>query len=267
MEMDYIKLDGVSNATKGIVLLDVDLPDTDRKRAETPLLDSMTALESEYWDYQPGDIPILMAVTGSGFADLLDKYQDARRWITPARRLEFCDLPGYYFWGSVTKIQKVDTNESWIKFKVTFRANPSCTLRALSQQSGFIPSLDTRIPEQITAANATCSGSFSAPGILPEVPYAGAYEAAMYMVVTGTWTTLAIGGAAGFTINWAAATSKTVYINCELEEIYYLDAGQMVDLRGVTSPPTFPRMTKPMGLLVGGTNTNMTVRLLVIERG
>lgn len=270
MELDYIKLDGVSNETKGIVLLDVDLPDAERKRAETPLLDSMTALESEYWDYQPGDIPLLMAVTGDSFADLLNKYQDARRWIMPATCLELCDLPGYFFWGAVTKIQKVDANQSWLKFKVIFRANPSCTLHAISQQAGFIPGMEAgrRIPEQITAGITSCSGVFTSAGALPEVTNAGAYEAAMYLVVTGTWTTLAIGGADGLVLNWPAATTQTVYINCDLEYIYRLEAEQPVDLYGYTSG-NFPRLTAPgtMAMAVAGTNINVTVRLLVIERG
>jgi len=268
MEMDHITLDGESNEGAGIVLLDVDLPDITRNREVEPQKGRLEAIEDEDWEQKPQEIPMVMAVVGESQTDLTSRYMAARRWLLRGgaiRRLSMSELPGYHFKGVITKVTKSEVTDKWIKFTVTFRANPSCPLRVLTQQPGFIPAFDTPVPEQITAENATCSGTFSEPGFLPEVEYEGIHEAELYIVATGSWTTLSIGGAEGLTINWEA-DNKTVYIDCEHQKIYYLDAGQIVRLDSVTTGD-FPAVKDTFAMMVGGTGLNVTVRLLAIERG
>lgn len=266
MEMDHISLDGVNCEEQGIILLDADLSNVEIKQQETVLPDKLKAIEAEYTEIDPADIPLTMAVVGDGETDLTVKYMAARRWLLSGSRLEMSATPGYYYTGRVTRIQRQEANGKWVKFQVVFRANPYCHQRVMTAVSGFILAEGTRIPEQITAENATVSGTFTSAGMMTLVDYLGAHPAALYLSITGTWTTLAIGGAKGVTINWAAGTAKTVYMDCDLEEVYYLDAGLPVDLRGMATG-NMPVMDGPLALPVGGTGIDITVRMLVIERG
>jgi len=265
LEMDFFTLDGVSSATKSVILLDADLADIERKREETTLPNRLDAIQSDYWQWEPKDIPLQLAVIGDSMQDVTAKYLSARRWLLSAGRISLSEMPDRHYQGSITKVTKGEANDRWLKFTAVFRANPWCLHKALSKQSGFVPLSTTPIPEQITAATETCSGAFTAAGSLPEVAYAGACPAALYMTITGTWTTLAIGGSGGWVINWPSPQSMTLYIDCVSQHVYHKIGGVMTDIGGYVSGDP-PAMAGTLALPIGGTNLNITARLLVIER-
>ena len=146
-----------------------------------------------------------------------------------------------------------------LRLSFKFTACPPCFMRVRSKRSGWEPTLESAVPEQITAGTETVSGVFSAAGRLPVMEDQGVHSPALYFAVTGTWTQISIGG---MTITQAYTTSHTVYLDCDAQVAYTMDAGIK------TSVPVagdFP-LNDAAGIQVGGTALNATVRALLIER-
>lgn len=266
---DWIALDGVrSDTISGLVVMTYTplyLPQ--RTQETTALPGRLTAITQQAWQREPADIPITLAVVGTGQAqvDQLIREQ-VLPWLYSASRLTLdCD-PAHHYRGAVTQVEQTADEDRWVELRATFRANPPCRLRLLSPKAGWYPAADVPIPRQITADNATCQGDFTATGWLPEVTYNGLEAAETYIAVTGTWDKLRLG--ASFEVARAAETSTTLYIDGENGQVWTeTEDGVEVNWMSATTgdlPEIRPGLTS---LYIGGENISVTVRMLVIERG
>lgn len=260
---DTITLDGISSASKGVRVIDWSIPLSARRERQTETLPGrLTSLKSEYATQAPADVTLTLAIVADGQAAALAAYLSAARWLWRGTRLELSVMPSYWYDGETTQIEIKELCDAYMTFGVTFSANPPYALRAQSKQTGFIPSSDAPIPEQITADTETCGVTLTASGSLPAVTLSGMETPAMYLCATGTWDALTIGS---LTIAHAASTSMTVYIDCEAQEVYTIAAGVRASLMGDVSGD-FPTLVSSQ-VTVGGTNLSATVRLLAVERG
>lgn len=267
---DWIALDGIrSDTLPGLVCMSYTPPLLPKRQQEETLLPGrLTAITQKAWQHDPFDLPVKLALVGASYASMLAVWQEqVLPWAWSAARLEVDALPGRFFRGAVTEISEPEMTDQWMTFTLTFRCNPPLPLRLRTGQEGWFPAADTPVPQQLTAANATVSGSFTAAGWLNLTGGCGGVEAAeTYLAITGTWTTLQLG--ASFSVLQKADTSMTLYIDSENGQVWRCEEdGTEVNMMGVTSgelPEVKPGQT---GLQVSGEGMNVTVRLLVIERG
>lgn len=261
---EYILLDGVSNGDKGLVLSNISpliLPKRTRNRESR--LGMLTTVESTYWQYQPAPIRMTFALEGTGKDDLINKFQDAAGWLLNATELRLWYDPDKYYLGAIEGEPSFEmASRTWARITVDFICNPPCWHRVRSKQTGWKPAAGVPIPEQITAA--TESVSRTNVGELPSVAYAAAHPAALYFAVTGTWTSLLIGGGAGLVISWPSPQSMTLYIDCDAQVVYHKLGGMMT---AVPYSGEFPTLSKTGAIAVAGQNLAATIRMLVIERG
>lgn len=265
---DWIALDGKrSDTIAGLVIMAyTPLYMPPRTREETALPGRLAAITQAAWQREPADIPITLAVVGAGQAQVDQAIrEDVLPWLYGATRLTLDNDPAHHYRGAVTQVeQKADENR-WVELQVTFRANPPCRLKLLSSQAGWYPAADVPIPQQITAGNATASGSFAAAGWLEEIAYAGLETAETYLTVTGSWQTLKLGDS--FEV-LKMAENATLYIDGENDQVWMCEEdGTEINWMGATTgelPEIGPGKRR---LYVGGENISVTVRMLVIERG
>lgn len=166
---DWIALDGIrSDTISGLVVMTYTplyLPQ--RTREQTALPGRLTAITQQAWQREPADIPITLAVVGTGQAQVDKTIREAvLPWLYGATRLTLDNDPTHHYRGAVTQVEQSVDEERWVELRATFRANPPCRLRLLSPKAGWYPAADTPIPCQIAADNATCQGDFTAPGWL-----------------------------------------------------------------------------------------------------
>lgn len=260
----YAMFDGISTVEKGLMLSSVSpliLPRRSKNRE--PRLRNITALESIYWLYEPTPVPFTFTIEGDDKADIINKYQDLAGWLLNAVEMRLYYNPDKYYLGAIEG--DLDFNLITSKFgtiKFDFMCNPPCWHRARSKQAGWKPAAGTPIPEQISSATETVSRTNA--GDLPEVTYAAAHPAALFFAITGTWTSLALGGSGGLVINWPSPQSMTLYIDCDTNMVYHKLAGVMT---AVPYSGEFPQLAKTGAISVAGDDLAATIRLLVIERG
>lgn len=265
----WIALDGEkSTAVEGLEVLAYTPPLlAPRTRQETVIPGRVAALAQREWQREPVDLEIILALVGDDMQAMLNAWQtQALPWLYDAARLELDAMPGYFFRGAVTEAVIEEQTDAWLRARVVFRCNPPLPLRLRSGQANWFPQADLPISQQITAQTATAGASFSAPGVLPIPQGVGGRESAeTYLAVTGSWTELHLG--ASFAVLEAAA-GATLYIDCEHAQVWRVEAdGTEVNMMGVTTgelPELRPGAT---GLQVGGSGLQVTVRVLLIERG
>lgn len=265
---DWISLDGKRSDTMTglIVMTYTPLYLPARSREETVLPGRLTAITQSAWQQEPADIPITLAVVGAGQAQVDQAIrEDVLPWLYNATRLTLDNDPDHHYRGAVTKVELQADENRWVELQVTFRCNPPCRLQLLSNQDGWYPAADVPIPQQITAENATVSGSFTAAGWLDEIAYPGLDTAESYLMVTGSWQTLKLGDT--FEV-LQAAEDATLYMDAENDQVWMCEEdGTEINWMGATSgemPEIGPGKRQ---LYVGGENINVTVRMLVIARG
>lgn len=260
----YALLDGVSSIDKGLMLGSVSpliLPRRTRNRE--PRLGLLTSVESVYWQYQASPIRLNFNLDGIGKDDLINKFQALSGWILNASELRLWYDPNKYYLGAVEGDLEFEMISRYrARIALDFMCNPPCWNKVCSKQAGWGPAAGTPIPEQITAATETVSRTNA--GDLPSVTYEAAHPAALYFAITGTWTSLAIGGAAGLVINWPTPQSLTLYIDCDAQEIYHKLGGVMT---AVPYSGDFPALESTGAIAVAGADLAATIRMLVIERG
>ena len=245
----YILLDGISNAEKGLKLSSISpfiLPR--RTRSREPRLGMLAAVESVYWQYQPTPIKVVLSVEGKDKADLINRLQFASAWILNAKELRtWYDLDKYYTGAAEGEIEFVMLSRTWGQISFDFFMQPPCWHVVRSRQSGWQPSPDTPTPEQITADTETVSRTNA--GDLPAINYEAAHPPALYFAITGTWTSLAIGGAAGLVIDWPSPQSMTLYIDCDTQAAYHKLGGVMtaVPFQGISQRCQRPEGSKLPG--------------------
>lgn len=94
----------------------------------------------------------------------------------------------------------------------------------------------------------------------------GRESAETYLAVTGTWTTLQLG--ASFSVLEKADTATTLFIDCENAQVWQLtEDGVEVNMMGVTTGDLPELRPGAASLQVGGQGLQVTVRVLIIERG
>ena len=290
---DWIEIGGKSSQDlAGLVIMRYDLPPMAAMAWErTPIPGRVAALISDYAQSEAETIAVEFAVPGESLQDAWERYAQlevarwfsglglppaARKWTVPPSRysdvgsgntvLRFDVCPKDYYVGRLKAIEPVEETDKWVLFKAMLELNPSCPQRALSKQAGFVPDLITPPPEQITAATETCSKALTASGFLAEVPYKGTHAAALYLAITGTWTSLQVGGGTGLSIQWPRSVTTTVYIDCEAGQIYHIQDDQRLALSGVTAGD-YPTLRDSDALAIGGEGIDLTARLLVVQRG
>lgn len=271
---DWIELDGIKSTTfPWLVVLNWDAPlMTKIKRDTQSIPGEIRAIMSRYPNYDTPSVVVRMAVCGQDVSEVTARLLTVKKWATNVRRLVLSHQADYFYQGEVTDITTADTapadasdqGEAWQTVALSFTPNPACLCRVLTPQTGFLPAYDMPIPEQITAQNATAQGAFKANGWLTIPAYDGIYPAELYMVVTGKWGGLQIGGAAGLVYNAAATSVTTLYIDCTNQTIYTREQGQMVNHSGVISGDYPIYSGNAMG--ISGTNIDIDVKLLAIER-
>lgn len=270
---DWIEIDGIkSTAFEGLEIMSWTKHLFAKFRREsTDIPGSIAPIRSRYPSYNVPSIKIVMAIIANSEAALNTKWLEVKAWLAKGRRMSRSDMPDYYTLGEVTdateRESKIgdDGDQSWMLVDVVWEMAPGCYLRYLTNQTGWLPSLDVAIPQQLTADNATRQKSFTAAGQMDSVPYAGQYPARIYLRITGTWTTLIIGGAGGITVHQAVASQTTLYLDCSAQVIYIVDAGQQVNWSGVTSGD-YPAPTSNFALQISGTGLNINVLMLVVEQ-
>ncbi len=263
----FAMLDGVSNEDKGLMLSSVTpLLFPKRTRNREPRPGKLTAIESVYWQYQALPIRLTFTLNGTDKDDIINKFQALSGWMLNASELRlWYNLDKYYLGAIETNNDdfKLITSQ-YGQIIVDFMCNPPCWHKVRSKQAGWQPSAGTPIPEQITASTETVSRTNA--GELPAVSYTAVHPAALYFAITGTWTTLAIGGGAGLVIPWAAVGSTTLYIDCDAQEIYHKAGGVMTSVPFAGDFPALD-INSAGAIAVAGENLSATTRMLVIERG
>lgn len=262
MDDDMIRLDGVSSADKEICLIEWSLPLSPERKWDTETLPGQP-LSVDYREIEPPvRITLKMAIIAQGQAAIRSAYRAAAPWLWNGTRLEISDLPGAFFDGRVTRVTQAEMTDAYMVFETVFTANPPYAQYALSKRAGFVPSVAAPLPEQITPETETCSKIFSAAGYMPAVETAGMSAPALYFAVTGTWRSLVLGG-----LNLSAQDERaTVYIDCERQTIYAIDAGARTPYPA-TIAGAYPFLPASGVMAVEGTDLNVTVRMLVVERG
>lgn len=265
---DWIALDGIkSTALEGVVVMDYTplyLPV--RNREETSLPGRLSAITQKAWQQDPADLTITLAVVGADQQEVHRRWRETvAPWLYHASRLVLDDAPEHFHRGAVTQVQQVEDEDRWIRLQVTFRCNPPCRLRMLTSQAGWYPAEDVPIPRQLTAQNATVSKSLTEPGWL-ETSCGGLEDAECYIAVTGTWKTLRLGD--GFQVAAEAAGEITLYLDGENEQVWRCEEDSTeVNMMSATTGD-LPRISASNPrLYVGGEDIDVTVHLLVIERG
>lgn len=267
---EWIALDGVKSTNiPGLAVLAYTPPLlAPRSREETVIAGRLTALTQRDWQREPADLEITLALVGESMQAMLELWQtQALPWLYDATRLELDAMQGYFFRGAVTEVSIEEQTDAWLRARAVFRCNPPLPLRLRSGQAGWTPEADTPIPQQLTAQTATASGSFSAPGFLTIPGGVGGRESAeTYLAVTGTWTTLQLG--ASFSVLEKADTATTLFIDCENAQVWQLtEDGVEVNMLGVTTGDLPELRPGAASLQVGGQGLQVTVRVLIIERG
>lgn len=268
MAEPYITLDGVSSITKGLRLVEA-VPFIIPKRtyAREAIPGRLSGIRSATPTYSPTGWKIVLAREGADKSGTVNDLQLLTPWFLTATKLKTWHDTAKYYLGVVEGDDNFDMlSRRAAQIKIEFMCDPPCYHKVRSIQAGWEPVLTALIADQITDATETCSVMLATGGTFPSVTYAAAHPAALYIKITGTWTALTIGGASGLVLNWAAATEKTIYIDCEAQQVYYYSGGVLTSLVGYISGD-FPVLTATAAIAITGTAFSIVARMLVIERG
>ena len=268
---DWIEINGVkSTALAGLTALDWSPPLYTRRKRDTEWIPGRIGqVQSQYPTYEEPTATLTLSVVGETEAQLRSRWLAVRKWLARGRRLRLSDQPDTYYLGEITQVTPQDSavyadGDCWLTATAAWALAPACLIKYRSASEGWAPDLDTPIPQQLTAANATQAKTLTAAGQMDAIAYDGAYPAWLCLRITGAWDTLNVGGVAGLTIHQAAATATTLYIDCLAQVCYALEDGVQVSWAGAISGD-YPAPTEDFSLAIGGTGNNVTVQLLVIE--
>lgn len=256
----YISFNGVSSLDKGLRLIAAEpfiIPSRTRQREYIP--GKIGSIASDF-EMPAIGYTLRFAASGADKGKVVRKLHNIASWIMTARIMTVWHDPEHYFMGSV----EGDTDFSMLtrrngQLEIEFICDPPCRHKALVT-GGFIPSFTLPIPEQISesvktveAVGKTTDFSLTVGTINSPIP------PALYMRLTGYWSTLNIGG---MTITEGSG-STTLYIDCEAQEVYKIVSGVRTPVK---YSGDFPALING-GIAVSGTGFSLTARLLVIERG
>lgn len=259
----WIELNGVSSESFGYVTTQEITPFllAQRHVSRAAVSGKMGGVAQGEPTFDEGMVGVKLLVRGTDRAETMARANALNRWLSGGTKLRLWFDPGRYCLGRIldgVSAERVGTKLVRLSFR--FTASPPCFMRVKSALTAWEPKDDLPIPEQITARTATCSGAFTAPGRLPEMTDGGAFSPLLYFVLTGTWTTVSVGS---LVVTQAYAASHTVYIDCDAETVYTIDAGQRVNVPASGAFPVFDAS----GIQIGGTGIDLTARALMIERG
>lgn len=261
----YIEINGISSLSFGLGLLNADLSLLPARRKEREsLYGAIRALEGEDYLYSGGTLSVTLAARGTNKATVMAAFDNAAGWLSGGRFLRLWSRPDYFFEGSFEGSQALKMLAKGIgEMTFDFALNPGCAQRGVGLPLGWVPALNTPVPEQTNDTVCTVKKAFTAPGALPSAgdELNAVLPPALYLAITGTWKTLTIGGA--LTITEAFAASGTVYIDGDRQQVYRLVDGVR---HNVKHNGDFPLLPNDGILPVGGTDMNITARMLVIER-
>jgi hypothetical protein len=257
---DFVEFDGwKSNSESDLHVLNVDMPVMNESRKNSMFLpDNMRAIIDDRRLYTEMNIEITMAVVGSGLPALLSKLRKITCRIYNAKCIKLSDMPDYFYMGYVSKIEKLEENDNWIKFKAIFCCNPPCALKTL--KSGFIPDGESPAAVQIKESNASFSASLTGASEIKLFDEFTAYMPEVHLKLSGTWDTLNISG-------------LKLPKKCDSALIYYIDvlrgkcfkygtqAYPVVGLEG-----TYKNIGIEPMLRITGQNISAQIQGLVIER-
>lgn len=257
----WIEINGVrSSAFDGVIVEDITpflMPK--RKASRAAVSGRMGPVEQGEPTYEAETVDVRLLVKGASKAQVTLRAFALKKWLCGEKLRLWRDETRYAL-GRVESGADIDfLNAKTARIAFKWTACPPCWLRVRSKTTGWEPLLNATVPEQITENTESASGAFTAPARLPVMDDQGAYAPALYFAVTGTWDALTIGG---MTITQAYTAVHTVYIDCDAQVAYDLDAGVRTS---VPIAGDFP-VNDAAGILVGGTNVSAIVRALLIER-
>ena len=254
----WIELNGVRSTTfPGVMVTNVTPFIKARKRASrTALSGRLGQIEEGEATLETADISFDLHIHGDNRASAVERARGISAWLNGTILRTYLE-PGYYCTGSIeTEITAAKAGGRSLTLSCKFTANPGCMLQA---DNGFFPSANAPIPEQITGNNASASSYFSSVGRLPVMQDGSTYGPELYFKIIGTWTRLAIGT---MVITQEFPENDTLYIDCENQVVYHLDGTSRAN---VTYSGSFPT-NDPNGIIIGGTDFNVTVLALKIGR-
>lgn len=266
---DYIKIGSFrSDSVPGLHVLDWEAPlIAPADYAETQIPGRMTAISDSARSYKPAAVTVNMALVGTSELETLHRFRQLSALLWQARHLILSDLPEHHFRGHVAEISPTETVEEWLRFRLRFRANPPCRLRALGAAAGWIPDAHLPIPEQITETNASYSlglrGDGTVRGGVDIHDGSAPYPPEVYMLLIGSWDSLTIGGERGLTIPGLPVTSA-VWLDTEAMQVYDKAAGIRTPVPNVSGD--YEAVGRDPNLQFSAINPNLTAHILVIER-
>lgn len=262
---DWIMLDSwKSDTAENLHVLEWDAPIFPRaEKSSQSIPGKLSAITDGRRNHKPEPINITMATTFPSREENRAAMDAVCLAAMHAHRLTLSDDPEYHYEGYVREIRPVEDIDEWLKFVITFEANPPVKRRVLSGQPGFMFNLKKPIPEQITETNATHNLSVQAGSSVSLQPAETAYPPEVYMLILGTWDELTIGGEGGLVI--PGLGFEAVYVDAENQQCYAVIDGKRTGIAGVRG--SYEGITAHNTLQMGGTNLNaVTAHILVIER-
>ena len=261
----YIELNGISSLSFGLGLLNADLSLLPMRRKERETLyGSIRALEGEEYLYPGATISVTLAAQGEDKAAVMAAFHRAAGWLSTARFMRLWSYPDYYYEGSFEGANSLNMIAKGIgSMELDFTLNPGCAQRAVGLRSGWVPTTDLPLPEQISDTIKTIEGKFTKAGSLASSgqDLSSVYPPAIYLCISGTWTHLVIGGT--LEINEPAQSATTLYIDADRQQVYTIADGLR---RNVKHSGEFPSLAKDGTLDIAGESMNITAKMLVIER-
>lgn len=262
---DWIKLDGwQSSATENLHVLEWDAPIFPRaEKSSQSIPGRLSAFTDSRRNYKPENVSVTMAVT-CGTREANRAAMDAICLAAMhAHHLTLSDDPLYHYAGYVREVRPIEDIDEWLKFVLTFEANPPVKRRVLSGQAGFMPDESKPVPEQITETNATHNVHVQAGSSVQLQTTLTAYPPEVYMLILGTWDEMTIGGEGGLVI--PGLGYEAIYVDAENQQCYAVIEGRRVGIAGVRG--SYEYITAHNTLQITAKNPKaVTAHILVIER-
>lgn len=257
----WIELNGIRSDVYDLGVLSADVPilsdrTTDMARAGDRLrfLTSKSAVDEGL------PINIRLAAQGDNKTAVKQQFNAAGQWLYGGQYLRIWSDPLRFYEGEFKDFSSVKMQTRRIgSIDLTFECNPPCGQKAIELTEGWVPSVGTPIPEQLTDTICTMKSVRTTAGKLSVIECGRIHPPALYMKITGSFASLVIGDT--LTINEAPAGA--LYIDCDAMQCYTLSDGLRVNARHSGAFPTLPLDGR---LSIGGTNINITIWLMVIER-
>lgn len=262
----YITLNGISSIAKGLRLVSAAPFILPRRTAERETIPGRIGdIVSSDFSYPSIGYQIGLSASGANKAAVVVAMHDIAKWILDARVLTVWHEPECYFTGAF----EGGANFNMLGRKngvldIEFMCNPPCRQHAkLAGAGSWIPLTTLPIAEQLDATNQSASvtsktEAFTFASLTLDSPI----KPALHMSITGTWTSLLIGGT--LAITEAFASPDVLYIDCDAQEVYRVTGGVRTI---VTYSGDFPTFTGG-ALAVDGVAFDISLaRMLVVERG